>query len=102
MAQILSTAAVLQSPHIAFESDGNTINIVGFNADDNSAHTNSIEVGEGNGKVFKMAFLTENFKMIMGSYDVQISSKGLAFFKNKNVDMEYYIAAESKYSKFEG
>ena len=102
LSQILTTAAVLQAPNIAVESDGSKIMLTAYNVKDDSAHTNSIEVADGDGKVFKIAFITENFKMIMGTYDVQISSKGLAFFKNKNVDIEYFIAAESKYSKFEG
>jgi hypothetical protein len=40
--------------------------------------------------------------MIPGSYDVEISSKGLASFKNQNVDIQYWVATESKESKFEG
>jgi hypothetical protein len=102
LAQILSTAAVLQSPHIAFESNGDKISVTAYDAKDDSAHTNSIEVADGNGKKFKMAILTENLKMIPGSYDVQLCAQGLALFKNKNVDFEYFIATESKYSKFEG
>lgn len=98
--QIIKTANVLQSPHIAVESDGEKISLTAFNAQDDSAHTNSIQVSDGNGKVFKMTFLTDNLKMVMGSYDVQISGKGLSFFKNKNVDIEYFVATESKYSKF--
>jgi len=50
---------------------------------------------------FNFVFLPENFKMIMGSYDVEISSKGLAHFKNTKVDIQYYIAMEAKYSTFD-
>jgi hypothetical protein len=102
LTQILSTASVLQSPHIAVESDGDKILLTAYDAKDDSAHTNSIEVSDGNGKSFKMAFLTENLKMISGTYDVQISAQGLAFFKNKKVEFEYFVATESKYSKFQG
>ena len=100
MAAILKTASVLQSPNIAVESDGDKVWLTAFNAVDNSAHTNSIDVSEGNGHKFKMVFLTDNFKMISGGYDVEISSKGLASFKNKTVDIQYWVATESKYSKF--
>ena len=99
---ILKTSSVLQSPNIAIESDGDKIFATAYNAKDDAAHTNSIEVSDGNGKKFKMVFLTENLKMIMGSYDVEISSKGLSSFKNKNVDIQYWVATESKESKFEG
>jgi hypothetical protein len=101
-ADILKSAGILQSPHIAVESKGDKICLTTFNAKDDAAHTNSIEVAEGNGKNFKMVFLTDNLKMIPGSYNVEISSKGLASFKNQNVDIQYWVATESKESKFEG
>jgi len=97
---ILKSANILQSPNIAVESTGDKICLTAFNAKDDSAHTNSIEVADGNDNKFKMVFLTENLKMISGSYDVEISAKGLASFKNKNVDIQYWVATESKDSKF--
>jgi hypothetical protein len=99
-ADILKSAGILQSPHIAVESDGNKVKLTTFNAKDDSAHTNSIEVADGTGIKFKMVFLTDNLKMIPGAYDVEISSKGLASFKNKSVDIQYWVATESKESKF--
>ena len=99
---ILKTSSVLQSPNIAIESDGDKIFATAYNAKDDAAHTNSIEVADGNGSKFKMVFLTENLKMIAGTYEVEISAKGLSSFKNKNVDIQYWVATESKESKFEG
>jgi len=101
-ADLLKSASILQSPHIAVESQGDKIVLTTFNAKDDSTHTNSIEVGEGIGKKFKMVFLTDNLKMIPGGYDVEISAKGLAMFKNKSVDIQYWVATEAKESKFEG
>ena len=51
---------------------------------------------KNNGSIFK----TENIKMIQGSYDVQISFKGFAHFKNTKESIEYWIAIESKESTF--
>ena len=99
---ILKTSSVLQSPNIAIESDGDKIFATAYNAKDDAAHTNSIEVADGNGSKFKMVFLTENLKMIAGTYEVEISAKGLSSFKNKTVDIQYWVATESKESKFEG
>jgi hypothetical protein len=101
-ADLLKGAAVLQSPQIAVESDGDKVKLTTFNAKDDAAHTNSIDVCDGDGKKYKMVFLTENLKMIPGAYDVEISGKGLATFKNKNVDIQYWVATEAKESKFEG
>lgn len=43
---------------------------------------------------FCFNFKVENIKIIPGSYDVVISSKLLAEFTNKNVNLKYYIALE--------
>ena len=99
-ASIKKSANVLQSPNIAVESDGEKIYFTCFNAKDDSAHTNSIEVGDSSDKKFKMVFLEENLKMISGSYDVEISSKGLASFKNTTQEIDYWIAIEAKDSNF--
>ena len=101
LAQVLKNAAVLGSPNVAFESDGSKISVTCFNAKDDSAHTNTIEIGTtDNDKQFKAVFLVENFKMIPGTYDVQVSSKGLASFANEKGDLQYWIAIEAKESKF--
>ena len=96
---ILKASSVLSSPHIAVESDGESVQIVAFDANDNSAHTNSIQVGEGNGKKYKIVFKTENIKLIPGNYSVEISFKGIGHFKNTKDDIQYWIAFEAKETK---
>ena len=100
---ILRAASVLSSPHISVESgsDGKKINIVTLDLQNDAAHKDALEVAEGNGDKFKMIFKTENIsKVLPGSYEVSISSKGVSHFKNKNVPLQYYISTESG-SKFE-
>ena len=96
---IMKVASVLSSPHIAVYSDGDAVQLVAFDALDNSAHTNSIQVGEGNGKKYKIVFKTENIKLIPGSYAVEISFKGIGHFKNTKDDIQYWIAFEAKETK---
>lgn len=98
----IKASNVLQSPNIAFESDGDKIYVTSFDSNDDSAHTNSIEIAEGNGNVFKAVFLLENMKMIPGTYDVEIYSRGLSFFKNAFQEIDYWIAVEAKESNFGG
>jgi gp45 sliding clamp, C terminal len=101
LTQALKNASVLQSPNLAFESDGEKVSVTVFNAKDDSAHTNTIQIGDAtNDQVFKAVFLTENFKMIHGTYNVEISKAGLSHFKNDAGDLEYFIAIEAKDSKF--
>lgn len=92
---ILSTAAVLGSPNFAVTSDGDNISVLTYDANNDSESTNIIQVGSGNGSKYKMIFKTEAMKMIPGTYDVSISSKGVAHFKNKNKPVQYWIATET-------
>jgi hypothetical protein len=98
---VLRAASVLGSPQVAVESDGQKINLVTFDSSNDSAHTDALEVADGNGDTYKMIFKTENLKMIAGDYEVSISSTGISNFKNKNVKIQYWIATEqgSNYTK---
>lgn len=102
LATILKSASVLQSTHIAVESDEGRTFLTCYCAKDDSAGTNSIEVGDApSGTSFKMVFLTENWKMIPGSYDVELCAKGLASFKHKTQEVDYWIALEAKDSYYD-
>jgi hypothetical protein len=98
---ILDTAKVLSSPHIAIQSDDEgKVEISTFDAVNDAQHVNSIEIETKKiTSKYKIVFTTENFKMIPGSYDVEISFKGLAHFKNTKDDIQYWIASEIKHNK---
>jgi len=103
LSDLLKSASVLQSQHIVVESDGNKVYVTTCSIQPNgqrSENLNSIEVGDGNGNKYEAVFLTENFKMIPGSYDIEISSKGMASFKNTKQPIQYWIAIEAKHSTF--
>lgn len=100
-AWIMKTANVLSSPNISFVSDGEKLSINSFDAADDSAHIQSIDIeGDVHGKSFTVVFKTENIKMIPGNYEVAISSKGISHFKNTNGDIQYWVAVENKQSTF--
>jgi hypothetical protein len=100
LAWLIKTASILQSPNVAVESNGETVTITTFNAIDDSAHTNSIELDIEPENKYKLVFKTENLKLIPGAYDVEISSKGISHFKNTKIDIQYWIAIEAAASKF--
>ena len=97
---VLRAAAVLSSPHIAIESDGEKVFVSTIDLQNDSAHTDSIEITDGNGDKYRMIFKTENLKMISGTYEVSLSSKGISHFKNKTKNLQYWITTEAG-SKFE-
>jgi hypothetical protein len=102
IAWVTRVANQLSSPNIAFVSDGTKVEIQSYDAKDDSAHVNTTEIGTNStGKNYRMIFATENLKFIEGSYDVKISAKGVAHFKNTVTPVEYWVMAESG-SKYEG
>lgn len=93
---ILDAANVLGSPQISVESDGEKVTLNTIDTTNDSAHTESLEIDlAGNGSTYKMVFKTENLtKILTGSYDVSVSSKGVSHFKNKKFPIEYWITTE--------
>lgn len=99
---IMRAANVLSSPHIAVDSDGAKIILVTLDLQNDSAHTESLEMGDNTtGSKYRMIFRTENLsKILPGAYEVKISSKGISHFKNKNLPLQYWITTETG-SKFQ-
>lgn len=93
---ILDAANVLGSPQISVESDGTKVTLNTLDVSNDSAHTESLELDvEGSGNKYRMVFKTENIsKILSGSYEVKISSKGISHFKNKKTALEYWITTE--------
>lgn len=97
----LRNASVLSSPNVVVESDGKKVSVVCTDLQNDAAHTNSLEIGDGNGNKYRMIFKTEHIDKIMpGAYTVQISSKGIGMFTNKDHPLKYWISTEAG-SKFE-
>lgn len=94
---LMRTANVLGSPNVAIESDGNEVNLVTFDVNDSSAHTNNISLSNvsPDGKTYRLVFRTENLKMLPGSYNIEISSKGIAKFDEPSKGLVYFVTLET-------
>lgn len=94
---IMRAAAVLASPQIAIESDGATVSIITLDLQNDSAHSEMLKLPvAGTGNKYRMLFKTENLTKIMpGSYEVKISSKGISHFRNETLPLQYWISTES-------
>jgi len=97
---ILRSANVLGSPHVAVVSDGTVVSLLTFDANDDSASTQNLELNgvDSGGKSFKLIFKTENLKMMPGNYNVEISSKGIAKFNDPNKGLVYFVTLETSSS----
>ena len=98
--ELQKAASVLGVNDLQLVSDGTNIKLVVTDKKNATSNTFSRIVGEGNGVSFTMNFKIENLKILDGNYEVFVSSKGISNFKNKDVDLEYFIALEpdSKYN----
>ena len=65
------------------------------NKKNDTSNDYSIKVGEGVTEPYKMYFKTENLKMVVGDYNVHISSKGISHFENMNIKLDFWIALET-------
>ena len=99
LTDVQKAAAVISVPDMCLEamSVGKAILKV---TDKKNSTANDYAVGidvtnaDGKDVPYKFWFKVENLKLLPGSYDVNVSSKKISFFKNTKVDVEYFIALE--------
>lgn len=96
--QVLKLSVVLGLPNIVVRGNRKQISVAAIDVKNSDSDVFSIDVGDTDSE-FEFIFITENFKMIPGDYNVEISSKGISHFKSKKEPLEYWIATEigSKY-----
>ncbi len=94
LAQVLKLSAVLGLPNIAVKGNRSKITITALDVKNQDSDVFSVEVGETSSE-FQFIFVTENLKMIPGTYNVSISSKGISHFKHGTEPLEYWIATEA-------
>ena len=94
LAMIHKTASVLRSADVAVIGDGTNMSIqVG---DKKNATGNAYTANLGStDKTFQVNLKVENLKMLMGDYQVSISSKKISRFTAVSSDLVYYVAVEA-------
>lgn len=96
------TAGISASPNFVFKSDGEKILLMSTDVKDDSSDVSKTEIGDGDGETkFEVVMKGENFKTMSGGYRVEIAKRGLAKFKHKEKEVEYFIAIEAAQSKFD-
>lgn len=95
--RVMKALSVSQLPEIAIVGKDGQILLQAVDTRGTTNDSFSVVVGETEAR-FRMVFRADCIKLIPGSYDVSISSKGLSHWKGASV--EYWIAVESN-SSFE-
>jgi hypothetical protein len=86
--------ATLSLPDIAIRGKKGKVEIVALDKKNNNAPESSLPVGETD-LDFNAYIKAENLKIIPGDYDVALSKAKIAHFKNKKVNIQYWIALET-------
>ena len=89
-------AATIAAPDMVLES-GN-LRVTDKKNELTSGNPNSYSMNifdeESDAADYKFWFKVENLKLMSGTYDVDVSSNKISNFKNRNADIEYFIALE--------
>lgn len=96
--QVIRAASVLQLSEVAFRGDGQSVSLAAIDSKNPTADVFDVIVGESD-STFEMIIKVENLKLMPKTYDVLLSSKGMAHFKADTI--QYWIAIE-KNSTFGG
>lgn len=91
----------LSLPDINFHSDGGDICVVVNDMKNDASNSNSLTLCPGKGDIFNISFKATHFKFISGEYDVKITKDGFAQFKNRKIDLTYWVTVERQTSSFE-
>ena len=89
----VKAAQVLSLPEMVVRGTDSKIFLVATDINNDSTDEFQKEVGTTD-KEFQMVFKIENMKLLSGSYDVGISSKGIAHFSHEHSKLEYWVATE--------
>ena len=94
LAMIIKTASVLKSTDVSFVGSDGTLSVLVADKKNDTSNAYTVELGECE-VPFVCNLKVENLKFLSGDYDVAISSKKITRFKNKQIDLTYYVAAEA-------
>ena len=92
LSRVMKAGNVLGTPEIVVEG-GSPMTVRAMDSQNDSSDTFHVNLDENTDKTFRFVFKIENFKMVPGDYDVEISSKGIAKFSQNQ--LQYWIATES-------
>ena len=87
-------AGVIQAPDLVLEKKNTDVYLTVKDKKNDTANNYSLDVNTQSDGEFNFFFKVENLKLLDGTYDVEISAKNISHYKNKNSDIEYWIALE--------
>ena len=96
LSEVTKAAAVIGVPDMVLESG--ELRVTDKKNDTANSYSTQVIDNDDTAENYKFWFKVENLKLLPGSYDVQVSEKKISYFKNSNLDIEYFIALEPESS----
>ena len=93
--EITKAAAVIGVPDMALA--GGKLMVTDKKNSTANAYETSLDVGDVAAE-YKFWFKVENLKVMLGAYDVEVSSKKISHFTNTKLGVQYWIALEPESS----
>jgi len=94
LSKLKRAAGAIGAPDMVLERKDNISSLTVKDKKNDTANNYSLDVDTNSEGQFNFFFKVENMKLLDGTYDVEISSKNISHYKNKNIDIEYWIALE--------
>jgi len=95
LSKIKRASSVLGHSSVSVSKENGVITLNVIDNSDRTSNAFSIDVeGTAEGDNFNFVFNISNLKMVDGDYDVEISSKLISHFVNKESGIEYWVALE--------
>lgn len=94
--RLRKAGSVLGHDVVSFRGDNGKITACVINVSNPSSNTYEVVIDENNDctDTFDFQFLIENFKLLPGDYEINISSKLISHWKSLSNPVEYWIALE--------
>jgi gp45 sliding clamp, C terminal len=97
--EVVKATAILQLDKINVVSSNGVVSVVVADPKNPSSNKFSLKVNGTSTSDLAMAFAAENLKVVAGDYKVNLSSNGIGSFKNDKLNLEYFVAADTKSKK---
>jgi hypothetical protein len=96
LTQIRKAAGVLGHSIVSIQGKNGTVTLSVVDPKNSASNTFSVVIDESNDQTgsFDLQFLISNLKVILGDYEVKISSKLISHWKHVSADVNYHIALE--------
>ena len=96
LSEVQKAAALIGAPDMVLEDD--EVRVTDKKNDTANSYSTSLDIKTEDDVSYKFWFKVENLKLLPGSYDVEVSSKRISYFKNQKLPIEYWIALEPESS----